>query len=90
MAEQPPPVAEEQIGKVTHFFSKISVGIIELSAPLRVGETIHIKGHTTDFTQTVGSMQVEHEQVDEAKPGDAIGIKVDDHVREGDVVYRVG
>jgi len=90
MAEEQAQPAEEPIGTIVHFFSKISVGIIELSAPLRVGDTIHIKGHTTDFTQTVGSMQIEHQNVEEAKAGDAVGIKVDDHVREGDVVYRVG
>jgi len=89
MAEDTPQAAEEQIGTITHFFSKISVGIIELTAPLRVGETIHIKGHTTDLVQQVTSMQVEHEQVQEAKAGDAVGIKVDGHVREGDAVSRV-
>ena len=88
MAEQKPQAAEERIGTITHFFSKISVGIIELSAPLRVGETIHITGHTTDFVQVVTSMQVEHDQVQEGKPGDQVGIKVDAHAREGDQVYR--
>ena len=81
--------AEKSIGKITHFFSKISVAIIELSSPLKVGDTIHITGHTTDVTQPVTSMQVEHEQRQEAKAGDAVGVKVDAHVREGDKVFLV-
>jgi translation elongation factor EF-1alpha len=82
------PEQEKPIGRISHFFSKISVGIIELSDTLRVGEKIHVKGHTTDFVQTITSMQVEHAQVQEAKAGDSIGVKVDEHVREGDLVYR--
>jgi len=89
MAEAKSGSVEEQVGTVTHFFSKISVAIIELSSPLKVGDTIHITGHTTDVTQPVTSMQVEHEQRQEAKAGDAVGVKVDAHVREGDKVFLV-
>jgi len=89
MAEAKSGSIEEQVGTVTHFFSKISVAIIELSSPLKVGDTIHITGHTTDVTQPVTSMQVEHEQRQEAKAGDAVGVKVDAHVREGDKVFLV-
>jgi putative protease len=89
MAEAKSGSIEEQVGTVTHFFSKISVAIIELSSPLKVGDTIHITGHTTDVTQPVTSMQVEHEQRQEAKAGDAVGVKVDANVREGDKVFLV-
>ncbi len=81
---------ETLIGKITHYFGKISVAIIKLdSGELNVGDTIHIKGHTTDFTQTVGSMQIEHETIEKAKKGDDIGLKVDSKVHEHDEVYRV-
>jgi len=80
---------EQLIGKITHYFGKIGVGIIELKKKLKVGETIHIKGATTDFEQKVKSMQIDHEDVDKAKKRDAIGIKVKDKVREGDEVYKV-
>jgi translation elongation factor EF-1alpha len=80
---------EELIGKITHYFDKIEVGIIEISkGKLAVGDEIHIKGATTDFEQAVDSMQIEHEQVQTAKKGDAIGLKVKDKVREGDEVYK--
>ncbi len=80
---------ERAIGKVTHFFGRISVAVLDLTEPLKVGETIHIKGHTTDLTQKVESMQIEHKDVEEAKPGDSVAIKVAGHVREHDVVYKV-
>lgn len=80
---------EELIGKITHYFDKIEVGIIEITkGKLAVGEEIHVKGATTDFEQVVDSMQIEHEQVKTAKKGDAIGLKVKDKVREGDEVYK--
>lgn len=83
-------MAEEKlIGKITHFFGKPSVGIIELSDVLKVGDTIHIKGHTSDFTQQVSSMQIEHADTNEAKAGDSPGIKVDQKVHEHDSVYKV-
>jgi translation elongation factor EF-1alpha len=81
---------EEEIGIITHYFSKINVGVLELSAgELRIGDTIHIKGHTTDFYQKVESMQVEHNPVDVAKKGEPVGIKVESPVRENDAVYKV-
>jgi translation elongation factor EF-1alpha len=81
---------EEEIGRITHYFSRLGVGVVELVAgELRVGDTIHIKGHTTDFYQKVESMQVEHQQVSVAKKGDSIGLKVIDQVREHDKVFRV-
>lgn len=82
-------MSETEIGKITHYFSKIGVGIIELKDTLKAGETIHIKGATTDFEQKIESMQIEHENVEKAKKGDVIGVKLSQKVREGDVVYRV-
>ncbi len=81
---------EEEIGRITHYFSKINVGILELSkGTLKVGDSIHIKGHTTDFYQKVESIQVEHVSVDSAKPGEPVGIKVESPVRENDIVFKV-
>ena len=80
---------EEHIGIVNDYFARIGVAGIDLEGTLRVGDTIHIKGHTTDLEQGVESIQIEHEQVQEAKAGDAIGVKVLDRCRGGDVVYRV-
>jgi len=80
---------EEEIGRVSDYFARIGVAGIDLTGKLRVGDTIHVKGHTTDLEQVVESMQVEHDQVEEAGPGDKIGIKVQDRCRGGDHVYRV-
>ncbi len=81
---------EEEIGKITHYFSKINVGILELSkGTLQVGDTIHIKGHTSDFYQKIESMQLEHDPVDKVKKGEPVGIKVENSVRENDVVFKV-
>lgn len=80
---------EKEIGKVKSFFSKISVAAIEITKEgLQIGDTIHIKGHTTDFTQKIESMQIEKESVTSAKVGDTIGIKVKDRVRDHDTVYK--
>jgi putative protease len=80
---------EKEVGKVTHYYTKIGVAVIELIDTLKAGQTIHIKGATTDFTQIVDSMQIEHETVPEAKKGQSIGMKVKDHVREHDQVFVV-
>ena len=80
---------EKEIGKITHYYGHLSVCIIELSDALKVGETIHIKGHSSDFTQSIDSMQIEHADVSEAKPGDVIGIKVIQKVHPHDKVYKV-
>ena len=77
-----------EIGRVTHFFSKISVAVVELKAPLAVGDTVHIKGPTTDFEQVVESMQIEHKNVQRAEAGQSIGLKVAQRVREKDIVYK--
>ncbi|MGB2698142.1 MAG: translation elongation factor-like protein [Candidatus Zixiibacteriota bacterium] len=80
---------EEEIGKVSDYFAKVGVAAIELTGSLSVGDTIHFKGHTTDFEQKVDSMQIEHQNVEKANAGDSIGIKVKDRVRGHDVVYKV-
>ncbi len=80
---------EKQVGEVIKFFGKIGVAAIRLSESLKVGDTIHIMGHTSDTTLTVDSMQVENANVQEAGPGADVGIKVKDRVREHDVVYKV-
>ena len=80
---------EKEIGKVTHFFDKIGVCVIELNSGLSVGGKIRIKGVTTDFEQVVESMQVQHDSVQKAKKGESIGLKVKDRVRRNDKVYLV-
>jgi putative protease len=84
------PAGEERIGMVTHYFNHLSVAILKLdTGMLRVGDTIHVKGHTSDFYQRVESMEIEHVHVNEARPGQSFGVKVKDHAREHDVVYKV-
>ncbi len=80
--------AEKEIGKIGHYYTNIGVAVIELSSELKVGDTIHIKGHTTDFSQSVDSMEFEHEKLQSAKKGQSIGMKVSEHVRDGDKVYK--
>ncbi len=82
-------MGERFIGKVKDYFKKVGVIALELEGPLKVGETIQIKGHTTDITQKVESMQIEHEPVEEAGPGTYVGIKVPERARPGDSVYIV-
>jgi putative protease len=81
---------DKKIGEVIKYFGKIGVAALRLSeGSLKVGDTIHIVGHTTDFNQPIDSMQIENKNVQEAGPGADIGIKVKDRVREHDVVYKV-
>lgn len=80
---------EKLIGKVTHYFGKIGVAVIELQDDLRVGEKIRIVGGETDFIQTVDSMEIEHKKVSEAKKGEQVGLKIAQKVREGYKVYKV-
>ena len=86
MSEQHEP--DEAIGSVTHYFSHLSVAAVTLTDTLRVGERVHIVGHTTNLEQTVESMEVEHARMDSAGPGDDVALKVTDHVREHDRIYR--
>ena len=81
---------EKKVGEIVKFFGKINVAAIRVTeGSLKVGDTIHIVGHTTDVTQTIDSMQIENKNVQEAGPGADIGIKVKDRMREHDVVYKV-
>ena len=83
-------MAEVKIGRVTHYFGKIEVAAIEITeGELKVGDTIHIVGHTSDFMQKVHSMQIEHEDVEKVVAGQSIGIRVDEHAREHDEIYLV-
>jgi len=80
---------EQEIGVVDHFFGKISVGMIKLSGVLKVGDTIHIKGKNSDLSQKIESMRIEFDNVDEAKEGDKVGIKIAEPVHTNDKVYKV-
>jgi selenocysteine-specific translation elongation factor len=80
---------EEEVGKVSDFFAHPVVAGIDLTGTLKVGDRVHIKGHTTDIEMTVDSMQINNVNVTEAKAGDAVGVKVTERVRHGDSVYKV-
>jgi len=82
-------MAEKEIGAVSSYFSHVEVAAIKLSAKLKVGDKIHIKGHTTDFEVKVKDMQIEKKSVKEAKKGNHIGIKVPEKVRPSDKVFLV-
>ena len=80
---------EVEIGKVSDFFARPVVAGIELTAPLQQGDKIHIKGHTTDIELIIESMQIDNINVEQAQAGDAVGIKVNDRVRRGDIIYKI-
>ncbi|MFH1103884.1 MAG: translation elongation factor-like protein [Actinomycetota bacterium] len=82
-------MSEMLIGTVTHYYGHIGVAGISVTAPLAVGDTIHVVGSTSDFTQPVESMQIEHDKVEKVGPGDQIGLQVRDRVREHDQVFKV-
>ena len=90
-AGAPAPLAgEERVGTVTHYYSHLSVAVVRLdSGSLRVGDTIHITGHTSDFRQRVESMEIEHQPVSEVSAGQEFGLRVTDHTRDNDTVYKV-
>ncbi|MEK6828718.1 MAG: translation elongation factor-like protein [Nanoarchaeota archaeon] len=89
IAEKEKKVEGKEIGRVSGWFSHVGVAAIKLTAPLKVGDKIHIKGHTTDLEEKISSMQIENKPVKEAKKGDHIGIKVKDKVRPNDQVLLV-
>lgn len=80
---------ESKIGEVTHFYPKPSAAVLKLKEKIKIGDRIHILGHTTDFTQEVKSLQIDHKEVDSAKKGDDVALLVKDTVREGDEVFGV-
>jgi translation elongation factor EF-1alpha len=85
----PMPDEKKLIGKITHFFTNINVAVIELSDALRIGDKLSFEGATTNFEQKLDSMQIHNKPVNEARKGDAIGVKVRERVREGDQVFRI-
>lgn len=82
-------MASDTLGKVTHYFDKLGVAVVKLNpgATVQKGDHVHFKGHATDFDQVVGSLEVEHQSVEQVKAGDDFGLKVEQKVREGDQVY---
>lgn len=80
---------ENFIGKITHYYPNIGVGIIALEGVLAVNDKIHVRGTATDFEQAVDSMQIEHEGVEKAEAGQEVGVKINEKVREGDLVYKI-
>ena len=82
-------VIGQEVGKVTHYYTKLGVGVVRLSGTLKAGDKIRIKGDTTDFKQNVESMQIEKDKIEEGKKGQSIGLKVKEHVRANDVVYKL-
>ena len=81
--------SEEHVGTVTHYFDQPQVGALDLEATIEVGDLLRFEGHTTDFSQEVTSMEIDHEPVRSAGPGDEVALRVEERVREGDDVYRV-
>jgi len=82
-------VEKKLVGKISHYYGKIGVAVVELSDTLEVGDEISIEGAATNLRQTVDSMQIEHENIEKAKKGDSIGMKVVDKVRENDQVFKI-
>ena len=81
-------MAEEHVGTIDHYFARIGVAGVVLTSPLKIGDRIRIRGHSTDFEQSVESMQIEHESVEIAEAGASVGITVRDRCREGDEVFK--
>ena len=80
---------EKEIGKVSSYFSHVNVAAIKLSDKMKIGDKIHIKGHTTDFEEEITSMQIEKKEVSKAGKGDHVGLKVPDKVRPNDTVFLI-
>jgi putative protease len=82
-------VADFKVGKITHYYDKIGVAVVDILGTIAAGDKIRISGHDKEFEQKVGSMQIEHESVKTAKKGDTIGLKVDQPVKKGDEIFKV-
>lgn len=82
-------ISNFKVGSVTHYYDKIGVAVVDVSAPLHVGDTVKVSG-STEFSQTISSIQVEHEKVESAKKGDTVGLKVDQPVKPGDELVKMG
>ena len=83
-------MTDTKVGTVTHFYDKIGVAVINVLSPLKIGDRIKISGHDKEFEQEITSMQVEHQNIQAAKKGNDVGIKMDQPVKDGDEVYKVG
>ena len=82
-------VAEPKVGNITHYYDKIGVAVVDILGTIKVGDKIKISGHENEFEQTVESMQVEHENVEKAKKGQTIGLKIDQPVKKGDEIFKL-
>jgi hypothetical protein len=80
---------EKRIGTVTHYYTRLGVAVLNLTAEIHQGDEIHIKGRITDLAMVVASMEVEHNKIEVAGPGMEVALKVDDYVREGDQIYKI-
>ena len=83
-------MTDTKVGTITHFYDKIGVAVINVLSPLKIGDRIKISGHDKEFEQEITSMQVEHQNIQAAKKGNDVGIKMDQPVKDGDEVYKVG
>ncbi len=83
-------MTDTKVGDIVHYYDKIGVAVVKVLSPIKVGDRIKISGHDKEFEQEVASMQVEHQNIDQAKKGDDVGMKVDQAVKDGDEVYKVG
>jgi putative protease len=83
-------MTDTKIGEIIHYYDKIGVAVIKVLAPIKIGDRLKISGHDHEFEQEVTSMQVEHKEIKEAKKGDDVGMKVDQAVKDGDEVYKIG
>ncbi len=77
----------KKVGKITHYYNKIGVGIVKFNSPVKTGSTLYFKGHATDFKQIISEMEFDHKRIESAKKGQEVGVKLDKQVRENDVVY---
>lgn len=82
-------MADKPAGKVTHYYDKIGVAVIEVMSPLAVGDEIKVSGHENEFTQKIESLQIEHEQIQKAEKGKVVGMKVEKPVKENDLIFKV-
>ncbi len=78
-----------RVGKITHYYDRIGVAVLDLTAEIKVGETIHIHGRITDFSQRIGSLEIEHQKIQSAGPGAEVALKTLEPVHEGDVIFKV-
>lgn len=82
-------MAQTKVGSITHYYDRIGVAVVEVLAPIKVGDRIKIKGHEREFEQEIASMQIEHENIKKAKKGDNVGLKIEQPVKKGDEVYKL-